>query len=244
MSRYLMKYVGTYRVIAEYNLATNDYPRICSGCDAGQLDSSFEDLYIKCKSGIKVYHYGKSILVAYIPSLGRGHNIIKDIYNDRIGKIELIENNYDAIYKTLNADRFIFDLEDTDKEVLFKFNAKNIESIMQYLKPSVSGANKSPFAKSNLRKRKYEIPYTDLMLYKEITAVISKDDISLYSKINDVFLKNISTKKHTYNDIKSEIKLSGLAIRDYIHSVQKWEEYLDFIKKYLEQNYQPQGEKA
>ena len=50
---------------------TNDFPRT----DAGLIDPSFDDLYIKCSFGNQIYYYGKGkhrgeyTLVAYIPSL-------------------------------------------------------------------------------------------------------------------------------------------------------------------------------
>ena len=59
------------------------------------------DLYIACKSGIKVFYYGSSILEAYIPSKGRGRNLKKEI--------DKIDQN------------LIFDYTETDSEVLFKF---------------------------------------------------------------------------------------------------------------------------
>ena len=78
MAKYLMKYKGTYRLKAAIDQSTNDYPRD----DSGGIDPSFDDIYIKCYGGAQIYHYGFSTLVAYIPSIGRGHNILKAIAND------------------------------------------------------------------------------------------------------------------------------------------------------------------
>ena len=73
-----MKYKGTYRLKAAIDQNTNDYPRD----DSGGIDSSFDDIYIKCYGCAQIYHYGFSTLVAYIPSIGRGHNILKAIAHD------------------------------------------------------------------------------------------------------------------------------------------------------------------
>ncbi len=60
---------------------TNDFPRT----DAGLIDPSFDDLYIKCSFGNQIYYYGKGkhrgeyTLVAYIHSLIRGRNVVKTI---------------------------------------------------------------------------------------------------------------------------------------------------------------------
>ena len=48
MYRYLLKYVGMYRVKAELDDAKKDFPRE----DTGEVDKSFEDLYIPCAKGI------------------------------------------------------------------------------------------------------------------------------------------------------------------------------------------------
>ena len=42
-----MKYKGTYRLKAEIDQSTNDYPRD----DSGGIDPSFDDIYIKCYGG-------------------------------------------------------------------------------------------------------------------------------------------------------------------------------------------------
>ena len=70
MTSYLMKYKGKYRLKAHICQNTNDFPRD----ENGNLDT--DDVYIKCANNCQIYHYGKSTLVAYIPSLGRGHNIL------------------------------------------------------------------------------------------------------------------------------------------------------------------------
>ena len=97
MAKYLMKYKGTYRLKAAIDQSTNDYPRD----DSGGIDPSFDDIYIKCYGGAQIYHYGFSTLVAYIPSIGRGHNILKAIAND-IGLPEY--KTYEELYKALEDE--------------------------------------------------------------------------------------------------------------------------------------------
>ena len=67
------KFKGTYRLKVPIDKNTNDYCK--------KLNGTYEDIdmYIDCQFGNKVFHYGGSILQAYIPSLQRGHNIIKTI---------------------------------------------------------------------------------------------------------------------------------------------------------------------
>ena len=72
MANYLMKYKGTYRIKPNLDLEYNDVPRDENGC----IDSSYDDIYIKCANGAQIYHYGRSTLCGYVPSIGRGHNIL------------------------------------------------------------------------------------------------------------------------------------------------------------------------
>lgn len=231
MARYLQKFVGRYKILAEYNRSTNDFPRILSGCKEGELDESFDDLYIACEKGSRIHHVGGSKLQTYIPSVGRGHNILKAMYEDIIGDVESLGRDYETIYKNLTANGLIFDIEEYDSEILFKFKAPNIETIAKYLKPSTKGADRSPFSSKNLPKGKYEIPMEDLALYKEITDLIPKGNIRIYSTINDGFLNTLTSKKVSLDDIKADMRLKGLKAKEYFHSIGEWNNYIEYFKK-------------
>ena len=82
MAGYLRKYVDIYRVKAEYDLDTKDYPRL----DNGSIDPSFDDLYIDCKNNIKIKHGSGNVLSCYIPTKQRGVNILRKIYEDNISE--------------------------------------------------------------------------------------------------------------------------------------------------------------
>lgn len=145
---------------------TNDFPRT----DAGLIDPSFDDLYIKCSFGNQIYYYGKGkhrgeyTLVAYIPSLMRGHNVIKAIR----------EIDEDIPYY----------IEETDKEVLFRFDVKHLDIVAELLKAQKSricddGTYKyiSPFSPKNLPKTPYKIPDEELSAYKKLTANLKREDM-------------------------------------------------------------------
>lgn len=118
-----MRYKGTYRLKAPYDLRNNQYGR--------KLNGTLEDIdvYIYCQHGNKVFHYGRSILQAYIPSLIRGHNVLKKLTE-------------------LYGQDIVSDIEEGDSEVLFRFNAKDIEKIIPLLKPRTNGSGISPFSLS------------------------------------------------------------------------------------------------
>lgn len=98
---------------------------------------------------IKFFHYGRSILQAYIPSLIRGRNVLKKLTE-------------------LYGQDIVSDIEESDSEVLFRFNAKDIEKIIPLLKPRTNGSGISPFSSKNLPKTKYIIPDEDFAMYRNI----------------------------------------------------------------------------
>ena len=103
ISNYLVThYKGSYRIKCEYDKSTNQFQR--------KLDGTFEDIdcYIDCYNNIRIFYYGKSILEVYIPSRIRGCNIIK-----------AIENEFN--------DNIIFNVVETDSEVLFHFKTKHMD---------------------------------------------------------------------------------------------------------------------
>ena len=232
MARYLLKYKGQYRIKPNLDLQLNDVPRN----DDGSIDPSYDDIYIKCANGSQIYHFGRSILVAYIPSIGRGHNILIAIAKE----LKLIDEDtksrdYGTLYSILNKDKTVFDIMENDEEIEFKFNAKNIELIAKYMKPQTSGADISPFSTRNLPKLSYTIPNEDLRDYLEITNRIPKEDKWLISRITNEFMNNILSKNTLYKTItmKTDMRKKMLKGKEYIHSMGSWDEYIKYLKKEL-----------
>ena len=202
------KFKGIYRIKVPYNLATNDFSR--------KLNGTLEDIdvYIDCMNNVKIFYYGSSILQAYIPSLIRGHNIIKAI------------NEIDS--------SIIFHIEETDSEVLFKFKYINSDKIIPLLKPKTSGSNISPFSSKNLPKNKeFKIPDEDLNLYKEIVSKIPQERILAITHSTNNFIKSLATKKNPIENIKADMKLKGLKGKEYIYSIGEWNNYINYLKENL-----------
>lgn len=235
MANYLMRYKGKYRLKAPIDENTNDYPR-----DAhGKIET--DDIYIDCAYGNQIYHYGHGVLVAYIPSIGRGHNVLMSIGTELIGKetVESLNRNYDKLYELLLKEGTIREIRQNDGEIEFKFKAKDIELIAKYLKPKTGGAGISPFSSRNLPKPKqaYVIPDEDLKEYKEIIVDISRDKLVILSQITKSFLNNIVAKKPYYKtvDVKADMKKKMLKGKEYIHSIGLWNEYIKYLSKKLEE---------
>lgn len=201
---------GKYRILVEPDKRTNQFPR--------KLNGTFEDIdcYITCQNNIRIFHYGGRILEAYIPSLQRGHNIIK------------------AIKEEFQGEDIIFNIVETSSEVLFRFNGKDMERLEPFLKPKTNGASISPFSSRNLPKNKnYKIPDEDLSSYKKIIENIPKNHLIDIVHITNSFLQSLVTKKNTWEMIKADMALKGLKGKDYIHAIGEWNDYVLFLEKNL-----------
>lgn len=234
MANYLMKYKGIYRVKAHIDESTNDFPRNQSGA------IETDDLYIKCAYGNQIYHYGRSVLVAYIPSIGRGHNILRGLAEELCGienskEKDVVKISFEELYNALLKEGTIKDIKEYDEEIEFKFNAKDIELIAKYLKPQTGGSDISPFSTKNLPKQNYVIPDEDLAEYQDAIKDVAKEDILIISHITRSFISNKLAKSKLYKskDIKSEMRKSMLKGKEFIHYSGYWKQYLDYLKKEL-----------
>lgn len=203
-----MRYKGVYRLKTPIDLQKNTFPREYNGLFADN------DIFIDCHNKIQIFHYGKQILQAYIPSIGRGRNIVKAI-------------------KEAFQDNIITNIEETDSEVLFRFNSKYMEDLVPYLKPKTSGSDRSPFSIKNLPKAKYDIPEEDLEKYKNITSCVPKEQMLTLSKLTKSFLESLCNKKYPMEKLKEDMALKCLKGKEYIHSIGKWDDYLIYMEKGL-----------
>lgn len=214
MAGYLVNhYKSIYRIMPVIDKSTNDFARDCTG----KIDK--DNVYIACYYDIKIWHYGGSKLIAYIPSLQRGHNIIKSLKK---------------------ADVNVFDCDDSDEEVIFKFDASDIETVTLFIKPKTSGAGISPFSSKNLPKANVDIPEDKLAKYK---SLISKLDNPLAIRgFNTSFLDNVLAKKLRPKgkrkpfDYKSDQKAMKLShdVKGYIYAKGIFDDYLDYLEKEID----------
>lgn len=230
MSYLMEKYKGVYRLKTPYDLETKDFPRNTNE-KGKETNYSENDIFIDCNKG-QIFYYGRGVLQAYIPKLGVGRNILKKMgkelgvniedYTETKENINLYD--YEGFYKKLKeTTNVIFDIEETDSEVLFKFKNDNMEIIAKYLEPRTSGAKISPFSVKNLPKNKYDIPAEDLKQYKDIA---SKSDKLKLAQLTRAFISNT---KYKGKNIKDMQKQSGLKGKEFIHSLNLWDKYLEYL---------------
>lgn len=206
MYRYLEKFIGTYRVMAEYDLQTNDFPRD----EEGNIDKSFEDLYIPCS---------------------RGKSVIKHTYDDEVLVICFYDKSSTAknVFNELKCKykNIYLEYDDCGTDALIYFKSEDIDKIATIVKPKTSGSSIKWSSTKNLPKVEYTIPSKDLNQFKKITEKLDRTQKMHFSKtVNSEFLKQISIGF----DAKEEQKKSRLGAKEYIHSINKWGDYIEFIK--------------
>ena len=213
MYRYLLKYVGTYRVRAIYDIEKEDFPRT----KTGGIDPTFEDLYIDCSKGIIKHTYkGNDILVlCFYEKVKTANNIFKEI-KEKYNKIDIEK-------EVCGNDAFIY------------FHADDIKKIATIVKPKTSGAKIDPFSTKNLPKVNYKIPSKDITELYSITENLSKTEtLQFYRKVNSDFISSINKLNGKKINLKEEFKKSRLNSREFIHSIGLWDKYIEYVKQQLQ----------
>ena len=215
MYRYLLKYVGTYRVLPLLDNGSKDFPKN----DDGGIDESYDDIYIPCRKGIIKHSYEPYYLVWYSDKLKAGRSVK-----------ESFEKNDIPIYK----------YEETDEEVLIWFADADIKKVAKIVKPSTNGKRISPFSKRNLEKSKggYSIPESELNLYSDIIKDLDKTQKLQFSrtiiKEFDDIIKKKKGKRYKLDEIRDE---SGLSNKEFIHYIGLWNDFIKFTKEKYEEKY-------
>lgn len=209
MFRYLEKYVGTYRVVAEYDQELGDFPRN----ETGGVDPSFDDLYIPCKKGVIRHTYKPKVLVWMCDSLGKGRNVKKEI---------------DAKY----GAKFPYTYEETSEEVLIYFEDDYIRKIATIVTPKTSGKDIKPYSNRNLPKALYEIPKEDAeKLERLVHHMDHVEKMQFLKKCIKDFDKAILKEKGKKFDITKDRKEVKLRPKTYIHYLGMWNQFIEFVKK-------------
>lgn len=222
MNNYLFQhYKGKYRVLANYDLDTNDFPRD----ENGNIDQDFNDFYMPGKKGVEIRHAGRDNLGCWAFGTGLGNNLLKAIYKKEFGKEPPVKST--TVEKYLLEKNIITDVIHYDGEILFIFKAEHLDDWATIFKLKHSGSNISPLSPKNLPKSSYKINEADEDKYKKlfpkdmepmVKAKIARNTISA--------IKNKFTKKQ-----EAEMKRLCMKPRQYIHYIGKWEELLKEVEK-------------
>lgn len=217
-------YKGKYRCLAEIDESKNDFPRDANG----NIDQS-TGVYIKCANNCQIYAYGtdghrEMQLGAYIPSLGRGRNIKKEL--QRLG---IAFDHYD----------------ESSCEVTFTFSSFDIDKVAEIMKARTAGAGISPFSTRNLKKNTVDIPDELTAQYKDAISKLDKSDMLLIKQLNKSFLNDVLAKKlrdkgkRKLFDYAEDMRKIGLKrdTKGYIYAKGLWDEYLSYLDSAIDNYY-------
>ena len=81
------------------------------------------------------------------------------------------------------------------------------------------------------KNKDYKIPDEEFVIYKNIASKIPKERILDLTHMTNNYLKSLATKKNKWEDIKADMIAKGLEGKEYIHSIGKWNDYIDYLRK-------------
>lgn len=208
MYRYLERYVGKYRVVAEYDIGKNKFPN----------DKTFEDYYIPCSEGCVIKHTyeGNDILALFF-------------YEDK----SLARKTATKLRR--EKIKFKHDFKNDILDAIILFHSSDINKVAKIVGAETKGKNTSPTSIRNLpkeikKKEKYKVPEEDIQKLDRISPALPKvEKMQYFRKHNKEFLKKID-KQYGDNYSKTEIKKTGLTTREFIHKMGYWKEYIKYIK--------------
>ena len=231
ISKYLLKWKDKYRCMAVYD-QNGEWTKDIKG------NLEYDEIYISCngKSGDQIYDYSstKHIMIGYISSLQRGHNIIKEIYST-FENVRSLDNftkskndKGEPVTPTFDWDSFIsyinslnnnkmYNIVEMDNEVEFCFHTKHLDEIATIMKANKPIGNGSPFQVRYLPAYKEKLALKreqakELVNYKEMPN-------NWWNELSTNYLIPISKlKKMKINDVLeiSYAKLSELTNRNIV----------------------------
>lgn len=228
MNNYLYNhYKGKYRVLADYDWDTKDFPRN----EQGNIDPDFNDFYIAGKKGIQIRHSNRDILGCYVFGTTMGNKILKAIYEKELKSKPPAKS--ETVGKKLIEQDIIKNITYYDGELLFTFKAEYLDNWANIFKLKTSGANISPLSNKNLPKSTYNIDKQDEERYNELMKNLEKGHKMIVAKKAVANITSKFTKKQ-----KAEIKQLNMKPKQYIHYIGKWDKLLKEIKKEINAIYE------
>lgn len=204
MSNFLEKYVGKFRVMAEFDKQTNDWVRD----EFGNYSKDFNDFYIPLQRKYgKVLCFDKDILIIDIESVRKGLEVLRTM-----------EANIP------NLKRLIIKKIETDSEILIYIKDKDFQIFIPYIKPSFYGSQIEPFDSRNLPNA-VKIPKTQLKKVNALQQEVGKNGNYRWADL---------TRNFIFDNLKFDnktMKKSGMNYYGIIYSNGLWEKYLEFLQK-------------
>lgn len=213
MFRYLLKYVGKYRVLTELTTDTNDYVRD----EDGNIASDYDELYIPCANEGKIKHTYSDSILAYI--------------TDK-------KQTFKKIVSQLKEDKISCELDDFGDEYIIYFNDADMPKVAKIVRAQTKGKKEHPLKlkkdvvvvpkKKTQTVIKYAIPNEDKSLYYKAMSVIKdrKTKLDFKNKVTDDFVKSLNDEEFYAKRDKLQ-----MGTQEYIHYSGKWDKYINYIKE-------------
>lgn len=214
--RYLLKYVGKYRVKAHLTLEEDFVYDIF-----GKLDDSYDDLYIPCYSNCEVRHtydYDENGVKFYIYCKRPKGKII----------VEELKKQYKDVW---------FEVDDISPwDYLIYFYEKDLDKIFTIIKPYEGGAKISPYSPKNLPKKvSHNVSDKQLERYRNIISTLNIDDnmkiAQFIKKCTSDFCDVIHEIKGKDYDILKERKALRMTLKEFIIYIGLYDKFLDFLEE-------------
>lgn len=205
---YITKYVGKYRVLAEYDKATNDWVRD----EYGDIADSFEDCYINFadKSG-RLENYYDDIFILNIWNIEKGRSIIENVKKDYHTRDLVKKGIVEKILKTSG-------------EILVYVKEDNLSDFLKYIKLETKGKSISPFDNRNL-PQPCKVPKREYDEFDELRKKVGVGGCYLWSSITREFIKD------KCGCSLADFRKTGLTYESFIYENGLWEKYIKILTK-------------
>ena len=127
MNNDIMKWHGKYRILAHVDEVTKDFPKD----ENGEIEESYDDLYIPCKNKNEIHSAGNKFMSAIIYSTRKATSLLELAKKNKIKVVD-----YDIL----------------DGEAIIIFNSSDMKFFADYLGAETKGARLDPYNLNNNKK--------------------------------------------------------------------------------------------
>lgn len=219
MFRYLLKYVGKYRVLTELTTDTNDFVRD----DKGEIHPDYDELYIPCNRDGKIKHTYQEKTLAY--------------FNNKKPILKRLKKELDDL-------KINYEVDEIGEDYIVLFNDKDLNKFAKLVGARTAGKKISPFSEKNIPDRiiketkpiyptasiSYSIPKEDKILYYNILGIIKDKKTK-----NEFKKKALADFIKTLKDDEFDTKRAAMQMKEqeYIHYIGQWQNYLNYMKEHI-----------